>query len=383
MKYWRLLRVGLTRKKFRTALTIGSFAVAMLLFGLLVVVRGAFNQGVTVAGADRLVVINRVSLIQPLPYAYRDRMQRIPGIKEITFADWFDGIYIDERHSFFARMAVDTATYRQMYTEFKVPDDQWKAFLDDRQGAIAGTDLIKRFGWKIGDRIPIKGTIFPGAWEFNLRGIYEGARPEDDRTQFWFHYDYLNEGGRAGFMKDMVGWYVVRLQNPDDAPQVVKAIDDMFANSPWETKTDTEQSFAAGFVKQTGNIEFLILSIGAVVFFTLLLVTGNTMAIAVRERTPELAILKALGYSNRFILFYVLAESLSIALIGGLIGLTAAKVLAPSLKALLQGVLSLVYLPVSAMISGTGVALLIGAMAGLIPALTASRLRVVDALRKL
>ena len=381
MKYFRLLRVSLFRKKIRTTLTIGSFAVAMFLFGLLVVIRLAFNQGVEVAGADRLIVMNRITFIQPLPFSYRDRIAAIPGVKEVTFATWFGGIYQDEKN-FFPQFAVDVNTWRQMYPEFDVPDDQWKAFVDDRQSAIVGSGTAKRFGWKVGDRIPIKGAIFPGNWEFNLRGIYEGRRKDDDSSQFWFHYDYLNESPAARNWKDRPGWYTVKLSNPDDAVTVVKTIDQTFANSSAETKTDTEKAFAASFVKQTGNIELIIMAVGAVVFFTLLLVTGNTMAIAVRERTPELAIFKALGYSDRFILFYVLAESVTIALVGGTLGLGFAKFMT-SFGSPVPGMLPLFYLPPGQMALGFVVAIAIGGIAGLLPAISASRLRVVEALRKI
>jgi putative ABC transport system permease protein len=381
VKYFRLLRVSLLRKKFRTALTIGSFTVAMFLFGLLIVIRVAFNQGVEVAGADRLIIMNRITFIQPLPAAYGDRIAAIPGIKLVTHSTWFGGIYQDERN-FFPQFAVDVNTWHQMYPEYAVPDDQWKTFVNDRQGAIAGEGIAKRFHWKVGDRIPIKGAIYTGTWEFNLDGIYKGTRDADDTTQFWFQYDNLNESVAAKPFKDTVGWYVVWLNNPDDATRVIKAVDATFANSAWETKTDTEKAFAAGFVKQTGNIEFLILCIGAIVFFTLLLVTGNTMAIAVRERTPELAILKALGYSNRFILFYVLAESVSIALLGGILGIGAAKGLT-LLGSPAPSVLPLFYLPTAQIGLGIVLALIIGGLAGLLPAVIASRLRVVDALRKI
>jgi putative ABC transport system permease protein len=379
MKYFRLLRVSLLRKKFRTALTIGSFAVAMFLFGLLITIRISFNQGVEVAGADRLVIMNRITFIQPLPSSYSGRISAIPGIKQITHATWFGGIYQDEKN-FFPQFAVEPESWRQMYPEYAVPEDQWKTFMNDRQGAIVGEGTAKRFGWKVGDRIPIKGAIYTGTWEFNIDGIYKGTRKADDTTQFWFHYENLNESP-AMFYKNTVGWYVVRLNNPDDATQVVKTIDDTFANSSFETKSDTELAFAAGFAKQTGNIELLILSIGAIVFFTLLLVTGNTMAIAVRERTPELAILKALGYSNSFLLVYVIAESVSIAFIGAILGIGTAKILT-LFGSPMPGILPLFYLPMMQAGLGIIVAIVIGAIAGLLPAITASRLRVVDALRK-
>jgi putative ABC transport system permease protein len=378
MKYMPLILANLFRKKLRTTLTIGSFAVAMFLFGLLVVVRGAFSQGIDVAGVDRLDVINKVSIIQPLPYAYRETILRIPGVKAITFDEWFGGVYQDEKN-FFPQFAIDPENQRIVYPEFAIPDDQWQAFLADREGAIAGAGLAKRFGWKVGDRIPIKGAIYPGAWEFNIRGIYQGTRDNDDLTQFWFQYKYLDE--RRQYGKGLVGWYIVKLNGPDDATRVAKAIDQTFANSPYESKTETEKALASDFAKQFGNIEFLIVAIGSVVFFTLLLVTGNTMAIAVRERIGELAVLKAVGFSDRFVMFFVLGESLLIAAIGGTIGIAVCKLFTlggdPT-----HGFLPYFRLPGPAIVLGIGIALTVGVLAGILPATAAMRLRVVDALRR-
>jgi len=378
VKYGRLVLANLLRRRTRTALTLGSFAVALFLFGILAVVRGAFHQGVDVAGVDRLVVVNKVSLIQPLPFAYRDRLLRIPGVTGATFAVWFGGVYQDERN-FFPQFAIDPEHYRDVFTEFRIPEEQWQAFLADREGAVAGAGLAERFGWRLGDRIPIRGTVYGGTWEFNLRAIYTGGRTQDDVTQFWFRWDYLDE--RKTFAKGFVGWYVVRIADPGDAVAVVRAIDEEFANSPFETKTDTERAFAASFVQQMGNIEFLILSVGSVVFFTLLLVTGNTMAIAVRERVRELAVLKAVGFSDRFVLGVTLAETLLLAAAGGGLGLVLAKLFTlrgdPT-----GGLLPFFYLSPGAMLAGLGLALLVGFLAGILPALAAMRLRVVDALRR-
>ena len=379
MKYRHLIFANLFRKKIRTTLTLGSFAVALFLFGLLAVVRGAFNQGLEVAGANRLVVVNKVSIIQPLPISYLDNIARIPGVTLVTHANWFGGVYQDERN-FFPQFAIEDQTYRQMFPEFIVPENQWNTFVGDREGAIVGEDLVKRFHWKVGDRVPIKGTIFPGTWEFNIRGIYKGSRPQDDTTQFWFHYKYLEER-QHDYWKGLIGWYTVRIDNPDNATRVAAAIDDMFANSPWETKTETEKAFAAGFVKQAGNIEFLILCIGGVVFFTLLLVTGNTMAIAVRERMRELAVFKAVGFSDAFVLSLVLGESLFLAAIGGGLGLALCKLFTlrgdPT-----GGLLPYFYLALPAVILGLLAALAVGLAAGILPAWSAMRLRVVDALRR-
>jgi putative ABC transport system permease protein len=379
MKFFGLIRANLFRKKIRFILTIGSFAVALFLFGVLAVVRVAFSGGIDIAGADRLVVINRTSIIQPLPLAYGDKIKRIPGVKEITFANWFGGVYQDEKN-FFPQFAIDVDNQRRVYPEFDIPEEQWQNFVKDRQGAIAGAATAKRFGWKVGDRIPIKGTFLGGVWEFNLDGIYHGTRQADDETQFWFHWKRLDEQVPAQY-KSHVGWYTVKVEHPDDALRVSKAIDSEFSNSPFETHTDTEKAFAAGWVKQFGNIEFLIMAIGGVVFFTLLLVTGNTMAIAVRERTGELAVLKAVGYSDRFVLLFVLLESLLIALIGGALGLALAKLFTlggdPT-----RGLLPFFFLPGKAILAGLGVTLAVGAASGIIPAIGAMRLRVIDALRR-
>ncbi len=378
MKYLGLIIANLKRKKIRTLLTLGSFATAIFLFGLLIAVRGSFNQGVEVAGADRLITINRVSLMQPLPISYRDQILQVPGVKAVTFATWFGGVYQDERN-FFPQIVIDPGAWREMYPEFIIPDAQWDAFLKDRQACIVGETTVKRFGWKIGDRIPIRGTYISGIWQFNLCGIYTGARQDDDTTQFWLRRDYLEENGPA-YWKGLVGWYIIKLTNPDAAAQVVAAIDERFANSPWETKTETEKAFAASFVKQIGNIEFLILTIGGVVFFTLLLVTGNTMAIAVRERAGELAVLKTVGFGNILVLLLVLGESLVLALAGGTVGVLAAKGIAPRLSPFMYG--AKIYLPISDLAFGIVLALVAGALAGALPALSAMRLKVVDALRR-
>ncbi len=382
MKFRQLIFANLFRKKVRLILTIGSFAVALFLFSFLAVVKGAFGRGADIAGADRLVIINRISIIQPLPLSYRDKILRIPGVKAITHNNWFGGVYQDEKN-FFPQFAIDVENQRKVLPELQVPDDQWANFVKDRQGAIAGAKTAARFHWKIGDRIPIKTTIFGGAstWEFNLDGIYHSTTMGGDESQFWFQWDAFEEGVPKSF-KDNVGWYVLRLDNPDDAVRVSKAIDDMFANSSFETKTETESAFAAGWVKQFGNIEFLILTIGAVVFFTLLLVTGNTMAISVRERIGELAVLKAIGFSDRSVLFFVLAESLTISLVGGLIGLGLAALAIPVLAAALNGLLPTLILSPAILSVGLGTALLVGVVSGLLPGIGAMRMRVVNALRR-
>ena len=378
MKSFRLVWANLRRKKVRTTLTIGSFTVALFLFGLLAAIRMGFRGGVDAAGADRLDVINRVSLILPLPFSYRDRLLRVPGVSSVTHASWFGGVYQDERN-FFPQFAVDKDTWFDVYPDYAVSREGREAFLRDRQAVMVGRSLAKRFGFKVGDKIPLKGTIWVGSWEFNVVGIYDGSRPDADTSGMFFRADYLEE--RRAFGKGTVGWYVVKLANPDDAVQVAKAIDGLFANSPYETLTQTEKAFAASFVKQMGNIELLIMSIGSVVFFTLLLVTGNTMAIAVRERSGELAVLKTVGFSDFRVLKLILAEAILIAGQGGFIGLVLAKLVIPDLSRALP-MLGGLYISPFTFGLGFVLALGVGTAAGLLPAIGAMRLRVVDALRR-
>jgi len=378
MKYLPFIFRNLFRKKTRTILTIGSIAVAIFLFGLLVTIETALNAGVDVAGVDRLIVRNKTSLIMPLPLSYQERLRQIDNVAEATFASWFGAIY-QEPKNFFPQFAIDTDTYRAVFPEFEVSDAEWSSFLADQEGAVVGKLTAERFGWKIGDRIPLQGTIWTGTWEFNIRAIYEGSRSGDDESQFWFHWKFLEES--RSFGKGTVGWYTVKIDDSDQAVTVTRTIDERFSNSAYETSTETEQAFAAGFAKQIGNIKMLIMSIGAVVLFTLLLVTGNTMAMAVRERVPELGVLKTLGFGDRTVLFLVLAESLIIATVGGAVGVGLAKLFTlggdPT-----GGMLPVFYLSTKEMLLGLGIAIFVGLAAGSIPALTAMNLRIVDALRR-
>jgi putative ABC transport system permease protein len=378
MKFLPFIFRNLFRKKTRTILTIGSIAVALFLFGLLVTIETALNAGVDVAGADRLIVRNKISLIMPLPLSYQERLRGIDNVSEATFATWFGAIY-QEPKNFFPQFAIDTETYRTLFPEFQIPDEEWQAFLADQEGAVVGRTTADRFGWEIGDRIPLQGTIWTGTWEFNIRAIYDGSRAGDDESQFWFHWRFLEESRPFG--KGTVGWYTVQVDDPDNAVSVSRAVDERFANSAYETSTETEQAFAAGFAKQIGNIRMLILSIGAVVLFTLLLVTGNTMAMAVRERIPELGVLKTLGFGDRTILILVLTESLLIATVGGALGVGLAKLFTMGGDPT-GGMLPVFYLSTGEMTLGVAIALFVGLAAGSIPALTAMNLRIVDALRR-
>jgi len=385
MKFRKLIFANLFRKKARLVLTIGSFAVALLLFTFLAVVKSAFSRGVEIAGADRLVVVNRVGLMVTMPVSYADKIRAIPGVKYVTHDHWFGGVYQDEKN-FFPQFVIDPENHRKVYPEFQIPDDQWKNFVNDQQGAIAGARTAERFHWKIGDRIPLKAALWGGgSWEFNLDGIYKTENGAGDESQFWLQWKYFDENLPAVLkttMKSTAGWYILKLNSPNDAVRVAKTIDDDFANSSYETKTETESAFAAGFAKQFGNIEFLIVTIGSVVFFTLLLVTGNTMAISVRERTSELAVLKAIGFTDRTILFLVLGESAVIALAGGVLGLTLAALAIPGVSMALTGMLPPLLLSKPLLGLGLVFAVFVGLVSGLLPGLSAMRMRVVNALRR-
>lgn len=383
MRYLPLLLAGLLRKKTRTLLTLLSVAAAFALFGMLDAVRVAFNAPQTVTGIDRMVVASRFSIIQPLPYSALNRIQAVPGVRSVTYANWFGGVYQDPKN-FFPNIAVEPASYLQMYPEIVLPRDQRRAFPGTRTGAIVGASLARRFGWKVGDKIPLQATIFPRAqgdnlWVFDLVGIFHASEPElkGVEQQMLFRYDYFDEGRQFGH--GTVGWYIVRVDDPAHADRVAKAIDRMYANSADETKTESEREFQLSFAKQIGDIGLIVSAIMGAVFFTLLLLTGNTMAQSIRERIPELGVLKTIGFSNRAVLLLVLGESVLLLVLGGLGGLLLARVTLPVLGAATSGQLALAMATQSWWL-GLALMVLIGVTVGLPPALRAMRLSIVDAL---
>ncbi len=377
MKYFHLIWRNTKRKKPRFFLTIGSFGLALFLFGLLMSIYNAFYQRVEVAGADHLFVQNRISIIMPLPYKYLGKIEKIKGVECVTHSSWFGGVYQNEKN-FFPKLALEPDLHLKVYSDFIVPEDQWANFKADRQGCVVGKDLAERFGWSIGDRVPIKGTIYPGAWEFNISGIYEARHQDADLSQFWFRFKYLEERREeSGY----VGWYVVKISDPSMASVVSEEIDRLFRNSSYMTKTQPEATVEANFVKQYGNVKAVLLFIGTIVFFTLLLITGSNMAMAINERIRELAILKALGYSNLKVGLIVLAESMIFSVVGGAIGLLAAKLLTFKNIAI-HGLLPVLSLSLEDMAFGFFIALLFGFIAGIIPTITIMRLQTVDALRR-
>jgi putative ABC transport system permease protein len=381
MKFMPLLWSSLWRKKIRTIFTLLSVFVAFLLFGLLMTIRAAFSFGVDIAGLDRLVLIHKVSLIMPLPISYLDRLRSTEGVTLATHNTWFGGVYEDPSN-FFAQIVVDPEPFMKLYPEYRLPPEQMKAWLADRQGAIVGVDLARRFNWSVGDRVPIQGTIWQpkqgAVWEFNIVGIYD-ADAGVDKTQFFFRYDYLDENRQQG--EGLVGWYIVKIADAARAQQMGARFDDMFANSAAETKTTTEKGFVEGFAKQVGDIGAIMIAIVAAVLFTMMLVAANTMAQSVRERTSEVGVLKTLGFSNASILLLVLGESVLIAMIGGGLGLLVAWLFVQQGDPT-GGMLPIFVLPPRDVVVGAVMIIGLGLVAGLLPAVTAMQLKITDALRR-
>jgi putative ABC transport system permease protein len=382
MKYLHLIWAALFRSKTRTLLTLLSVVAAFLLFGMLDSVRVAFNSGGSVTGANRMVVASRLSITQMLPYSLDAQITTIPGVKQSAYAAWFGGIYQDPKN-FFPNFSVGP-NYLDLYPEFALPAAQRKAWEADRTGALVGEALAKKFGWKVGDTIPLQATIFPtkgsNDWSFRLDGIFHvtDEKRRGQEQMLLFHWNYFDEAN--DYVKGRVGWYIVKLDNAGAANRVSSAIDALSANSDHETKTQTEEAFNQAFAKQFADIGLIVTAIMGAVFFTLLLLTGNTMAQAVRERTPELAVLKTIGFSNRSVLWLVLAEAVLLVVLGGAIGLGIAAALMPGVSAASGGMIQLPSVLPQTWALGIALMLTIGVIVGVLPALRAMRLNIVDAL---
>jgi putative ABC transport system permease protein len=382
MKYLPLIWKNVWRRKFRTVFTMLVVMVAFLLFGVLMAVRMAFTFGIDVAGVDRLMMLHKVGFLMLLPEAYKTRLEAMPGVQMATHQTWFGGIYQDPSN-FFAQMVVEPEAYLKAYPEFKVTPEHMKAWLDDRQGALVGVDLMKRFNWQVGQRIPINATIWQPktgglTWEFNIAGTYTG---EDnvDKTQFLFRYDYFEENRRGAY--GQVGWYVIKIDDASKAAEMSRAIDNQFANSSAETKTATEKQFVQGFAKQVGDIGAIMIAIATAVLFNMLLVAASTMTRSVRERTSDLAVLKTLGFTDGTILTLVLIESMFVVLVGGGIGLGLAWLIVQGGDPT-GGMLPIFALPPRDLVLGVGLMIALGLLAGFLPAVGAMRLRITDALRR-
>jgi putative ABC transport system permease protein len=385
MSYLFLVWSNLKRKKLRSLLTLLSIVVAFVLFGYLSAIKQALTGGIDIAGADRLIVRDKVSIIRFLPESYKARMERIPGVALVVHQTWFGGIYQDPKN-FFMQTPVDPEEFLAMFPEFILPPEQKQAWLKTRTGAIVGRKTAERFGWKIGDKIPIQSTIWAQkngnrVWDFDLVGIFDGANKNTDTTPFFCRYDYFEEA-RQQWGKGQVSWYTIRVKDPAQAAEIAKKVDAEFENSSAETKTEPEGAFVQGWVSQVGDIALITASILGAVFFTILLVTGNTMSQSVRERTGELGVLKAIGFTNGQVLALVLLESCLLALAGGVLGLGLAW-LATSRGDPTGSMLPLFYLPHRDLLLGLGFSLALGVVTGVFPALQAMRLRVADALRRM
>lgn len=383
MKFFIVIASNLKRKKLRTLLTLLSIAIAFFLFGLLCALKAALAGGVSMAGADRLITRHKVSIIQAIPISYRTRIMAIPGVTGIVSETWFGGIYQDPKN-FFPSVAADPEALLDLFPELVLPPDQKAAWLKTRTGAIVGRATATRFGWKVGDRIPLKSPIWRreggnDAWEFDLVGIYDGAKKGTDTSQLFFHYDYFDEG--RAFGKGTISWFTIRVKDPAQADQLANRVDQEFTNSAAETKTEPEGAFAQGFAQQVGDIGLIVTGILSAVFFTILLVSGNTIAQGVRERTEELGVLKAIGFSNELVLTLILAESCLIALIGGTLGLGGAWILTLG-GSPVPGLLPIFYIPTPNLILGASLVIVLGLITGALPALQAMRLGVADALRR-
>lgn len=384
MKYFRLIWKNAWRKKIRTSLTILSVFVAFLLFSLLSAIGYAFRGGVDVADAERLIVIDKITLINLLPMSYLNRIAATEGVESVTHSTWFGGYYQDPRNQF-PQFPVDPESYFTMYPEFNMPEEQFEAWARNRTGIVVGHELATTYGWKIGDRIPIQATIWTRkdggrTWEFDLEGIFSTDDPRGSTALLLFQYDYFDEA--RAFGQGLVGWYILRVADGADPVQVANAIDLQFANSPSETETSTEAAFAKSFTEQFGNIALIVILILGAVFFTLLLVSGNTMSQSVRERISELAVLKTLGFGDRTVLGIVLSESILIMLMGGLLGLGLGWLLVQGIARQFAAFLPGVFLSPAAIVGG--VALMVGAgiLAGIFPAVKAMRLSIIDALAR-
>lgn len=381
--YVPLVLANLRRRPLRTFFTLGSILVAFLMFGVLGAMTRAFSAGAELAGADRLLVTHKVSLIQPLPESYRSRIRQVDGVARVSSATWFGGVYQDDRNQL-PTFPVDGEVYLDIYPEYVISSAGRQRWLADRRGAIVGRPIADEFGWKVGDTIPLRSNIWRQAdgsdtWELNVSALYDVPEAGGDPRNILMHYEYFEESRGRG--KGLVSWYIVQVADPAAAARVARDIDGQFANSPYETKTATEKAFAQSFVNQIGNIGAIMTGVVSAVFFTMLLVTGNTMAQSVRERTPEIGVLKTLGFTGPVVTALILAESILLTAIGGFLGMVGAYVTVEAVGGMVRQYLPVWEVPADAWLSATWMILALGLLAGAVPAWNAQRLPIVQALR--
>ncbi len=383
MQFFKLFIRNTFRQKLRTTLTVFGMAVAILAFCLLDTVVDAWYVGVNSASPNRLVSRSSVSLIFPLPLSYGSRIQTVPGVDHVVYANWFGGVFIDERH-FFPRIAVGPENYFDVFPEFLVPKDELKAFWKQRNACIAGRRTAERFGWKTGDTITLTGNIYPGEWNFVLSGVYTGATKTTDETVFFFHWDYLDEAlkqkmpARAG----QVGWYVIQVHDPADAGQISESVDALFKNSSAEILTETEKAFQAGFLSMTEAIVIAVRIVSYVVIGVILIVLVNTMAMTSRERTPEYAILKTMGFGSKHLWFLIAGESVFISMLGAVCGMALAYPVANIFSSSTGSLLPVFQIHFWKLIClCTSISFGIGIVSALLPIWSAGRVRIAEALR--
>ncbi|MGQ9921280.1 MAG: ABC transporter permease [Desulfobacca sp.] len=381
---FKLILRNSLRHRLRTALTILGMAIAILSFGLLRTVVDAWYAGVEGAAPDRLVTRNAISLIFRLPLAYLNKIKAIPGIKRVTYGYWFGGVYIDEKN-FFPQFAVALQHYLDIYQEFIIPPEQRQALLKERNACVAGRKLAQRFGWRLGDIITLRGTIFPGNWELVLRAIYQGADEGTDETRFFFHWDYVNETlvKTTPAIANQVGWFISQVEDIDRAPRLAAQIDDSFRNSLAETLTESEKAFQLGFVSMTKAIIMAIQIVSYVVIAIILIVLANTMAMTARERQEEHAVLKTLGFQGRHLIVLIAGESVAIALMGGLVGLIALFPAAHYFRTALGNYFRVFNVSDQTLVTCLVIAVSVGLVSAIVPAWRAARLSIAEGLRRI
>jgi putative ABC transport system permease protein len=376
---------NLTRRKLRLVFTLLSIILAFLMFGMLDALRTSLSQAVELTGADRLITLSKVSIIDSFPASYYEKTRAIEGVDSVVHLNWFGGVYKDQKMQI-PVFPMNVEEFFRVYPEVKITPEEFTAWKADRQGIVVGKALAEREGIKKGDRLPLKSSIFrrqngSDTWEFNVIAIYtvDGSAGWDNQSAM-FHYDYFNESLQFG--RDQIGWMTVKVKNPDEAETVAKRIDAQFANSSDETKTGTEKAFTKQFMEQIGNIGKILVSVVFAVFFTMLLVTANTMAQSVRERTNEIGVLKTLGFSSTSVLWLVIGEALFLTVLGGLIGFGLAALGVSGLQPMMKKYFPIFEIDSSTMIVSLVLMVLLGLITGLWPALTAMRLKITDALRR-
>ena len=384
MLLFKLLIRNAFRHKLRTTLTILGITIAILAFGLLRTVVAAWYAGVEASSASRLVTRNAISLIFPLPISYKDKIRQIEGVRTVSYGTWFGGVYKEEKN-FFPNLAVEAKSFLEVYPEFVLDDDDLRAFLKDRKGFVAGRKLVERFKWKPGDTVTLKGLIFPGDWDFVLRGVYRGRDRTVDETQFLFHWDYLNERikDRMTTWANQVGFYMIDIKRPDLAAEVSTAVDGAFRNSLAETLTETEKAFQMGFVSMTEAIVMAIQLVSFVVIVIIMAVVANTMAMTTRERIGEYAVLKTLGFDGRHILGLVLGESLVITLTGGILGIVLTYPAAALFAHKMGHFFPIFHVEMKTVYLDFAAALLVGVIAAVVPTRRAIGIRIADGLRRI